>query len=283
MKEMKEAREDQTIVHTGRIVEREIRTTATPEEAWAAWTEPDRLTEWFAESARGSVEEGGTFIWGWGSHAWESELQVLVSRPNERLVMQAPWDADALTVIDVRIERDGDETVVRLIHSGFGEGADLDEEYRGTNSGWLMALAVLKYYLEHYFGRAREQVLVVKQASFRYEDMPGWHHDEEKLQRWLTAAGRIPAPGERFKLRLKDGTTITGEVLADSEQDTAVSWEELKGVLELKSWGSTAGGRCLGLRFSSWGLAPGRQAAVEALLGNALDTLVDLVGSSISV
>jgi uncharacterized protein YndB with AHSA1/START domain len=280
---MKDETRDQDIVHTGRIVAREIRTTATPEEVWAAWTEPDRLSEWFAESARGSVEEGGTFVWGWDSHDFESELQVLVSRPNERLVMRAPWDAGALTVIDVRVERDGDETVVRLIHSGFGEGADFDEEYRGTNSGWLMALAVLKYYLEHYFGRARQQVLEMKKAVFRYEDIPGWHHDEEKLQRWLTAEGRIPAAGERFQLRLKDGSTLTGEVLADCEQDTAVSWEELKGVLELKSWGSTAGGRWLGLRFSSWGLAPGQKAVVEALLGNALETLADLVGSSISV
>lgn len=266
--------------HTGRTVEHTIRTTATPEEVWAAWAEPDRVAHWFTESARGSMSEGSTFTWGWESHDFETPMEVLLARPPERLALSAPWEGAGPTIIEVRIEREADDTVVRLIHSGFSEDADFDEEYRGTDSGWLMALTLLKHYLEHYLGRARHQLMVMRRAVFEYDDIRLWHHEEEKLERWLTSEGRIPALGERFQLRLKDGSTITGQVLADAGHEVAVSWEEMQGVLELKAWGSKAHGRNLGLRFSSWRSPVEQKLAVQGLLGDALETLAELVSSA---
>lgn len=277
---MEDTMTEKKLRHTGRTVEHAIRTTATPEEVWAAWADPDRVAHWFAESARGSMSEGSTFTWGWESHDFETPMQVLLAQRPRRFALSAPWEGAGPTIIEVCIEREADETVVRLIHSGFGDDADFDEEYRGTYSGWLMALTLLKHYLEHYLGRARHQIMVMRKAAFDYEDIRSWHHEEEKLGRWLTSEGRIPALGERFQLRLKDGSTITGQVLADAGHEVALSWEEMQGVLELKSWGSTAHGRNLGLRFSSWLPTVEQKVALRGLLGDALEALAELVGSA---
>ena len=36
----------------GRRIEAEIRTTATPEEVWKAWTDPSGISSWFTDDAR---------------------------------------------------------------------------------------------------------------------------------------------------------------------------------------------------------------------------------------
>ena len=47
-------------------------------------------------------------------------------------------------------------TTLRLVHSGFGPGADFDEEYDGISQGWPVELRSLRHYLENHAGSAGE-------------------------------------------------------------------------------------------------------------------------------
>ncbi len=48
----------------------------------------------------------------------------------------------------MRIERKSGSTTVRLIQSGFREGAEWNKEYEGVNSSWKMSLAILGFILK---------------------------------------------------------------------------------------------------------------------------------------
>ena len=46
-------------------------------------------------------------------------------------------------------------SVLRLVHSGFGDGPDWNDEYGGISRGWVFELGCLKHYMERHLGRER--------------------------------------------------------------------------------------------------------------------------------
>jgi uncharacterized protein YndB with AHSA1/START domain len=44
----------------GRMIRAEIATSATPEQAWAAWADPEKIAQWFVDRAEGEAKPGGT-------------------------------------------------------------------------------------------------------------------------------------------------------------------------------------------------------------------------------
>ncbi|NIQ56900.1 MAG: hypothetical protein GWM92_07025, partial [Gemmatimonadetes bacterium] len=90
---------------------------------------------------------------------------------------------------------------------------------------------------------------------------------------WLGATDALPGEGERFRIRLDAGGTITGRVLRVTEHEAAITWDEVEGVLELKV--------CPGpdevfvaLRVSSWSREKDL-AEERAVLSGALDRLLE--------
>ncbi len=88
------------------------------------------------------------------------ETRITIWEPGRHLCWTDPvpeGESDApVTAIDFMIEADGQTVTLRLVHSGFSAGEEWDEQYYGTESGWIYFLYNLKHYLERHFGTARE-------------------------------------------------------------------------------------------------------------------------------
>lgn len=127
----------------------EIEVDASPEVVWEAVTRAEGITSWFAPEARVEPGEGGSITLAWGEMA--GTAPVTVWDPPRRVAWRE-GPAESPKVVEFRIEGEGGKTRLRLVHSGFGEGASFEDEYDATYSGWMMFLALLKNYLSRYAG-----------------------------------------------------------------------------------------------------------------------------------
>jgi uncharacterized protein YndB with AHSA1/START domain len=279
---MSDKPQNQPLEHKGRIMRPEIRSTATPQQAYDAWADQEKISHWFTDRADGKAEPGGTITWIFETFNYRIPYEVLVAQRPERLAVR--WNPPPGTnlnagILEVNIAREGGETVVRLVQSGFGEGAQWDEEFEGISSGWGMALARLKHYLENYYGVPRISRLLLKPADFSFEKLLAFHRTPEGLSKWLTKSGGFGDVGERFTLELQDGWLVSGHVLAKTKRETALSWEEMQGVLELKAF-SMWPQRMLCVSFCSWGADEDRLKEIEGSMQRALDRLAAAVATN---
>jgi uncharacterized protein YndB with AHSA1/START domain len=258
--------------HRGRRLEVEMRTRATPEEVWDAWTDPEKIAHWFVDRARGKPEVGTTFTWIFEKFGYEIPYEVVAAEPGKRFALGGEIPGRGPFLLEVTIARDGGETVVTLVNSGFLDGSQWDEEYEGVVSGWINALAVLKHSLENYPGRPKQTLLVMEQADYDAERLLPFYATADGLDRWLTTSASIGGPGERCALRLSDGRSLTGTVLSKTAWEMMLSCAEIDGVLELKGFRFGAG-RVVAARILSWGRPlssdwePMLQAALQRLAG----------------
>ncbi|HUF51650.1 MAG TPA: SRPBCC domain-containing protein, partial [Longimicrobiales bacterium] len=131
-----------------RQAEAELRTTASPDEAYAAWADPAGIAAWFVDAARGEAVAGGTMIWEWKDFGIEVPYRVLEADPGWRLVLAGPENVAPAGMIEITITRDGGTTVLRVVNSGFLDEAVWDDVFEDTRLGWIGALALLQQYLE---------------------------------------------------------------------------------------------------------------------------------------
>jgi uncharacterized protein YndB with AHSA1/START domain len=269
--------------HRGRTIRDEIRTTASPQQAWEAWADPEKIAQWFTDRASGEARAGSIVTWNWEKFFQVAmQYEVLESVPGERLALL--WSAPGRDpgIIEVIIERAGSETVVRLVNSGFGEGAEWDEQYEGVASGWRMALALLKLCLENYFGEPRQTFQAFRPASFSNERLAPYFRDATELAQWLTVSGAIHDAGEPCTLALRGSLPLSGRVLARTSREVTVSWDEIRGVLELKAF-AMGPQRIVGVRGCGWGLDAAQARKIEVQITGDVDRLVYALGSSSAV
>lgn len=258
----------------GRRIEIEMRTTATPEEVWKAWTDPAAISRWFADEARGEAKPGGTLVWvfrGFG----EVPYPVVVADPPGRLVLAGDIPGRGPFALEILIRRSAGVSIVRLVNSGFLDGADWNEEYEGVRSGWAGSMALLKHYLERHLDAPRHARLMVRPASVGAEELYRCFSEADGLAAWLTREGALGNPGDPAALVLRDGTRLSGRVIASTGREKAVTWdEEESAVLELKGF-AASGSRMVGLRLTTWGSDTGRLARLERLFTPAVERLAD--------
>jgi hypothetical protein len=162
---------------------------------------------------------------------------------------------------------------VRLVNSGFRDGADFAEEYEGVRSGWEAALALLRHYLEGHQGKAKQAAMIVRPADIGADELYRCFGQSEGLVAWLTRRGEIGGLGDRVDLELRDGGQVTGTVIAATGREKSVTWEEEDGtVLELKGFGA-GGPRMVGVRLTTWGDDGTRLARLERLVTPAVERL----------
>ena len=263
--------------HQGRQIRTEIRTRATPEQVWEAWTDPEKISGWFVDKARGAPEVGTTFTWIFEKFGYEIPYEVVAAEPGRRFALGGEIPGRGPFLLEITIAREGGETVVTLVNSGFLDGAQWDEEYEGVSSGWENALGVLKHYLENYFGRPKTAVLVMAPAEYEFDRLLPFYATAEGLSRWLTTSASIGGLGEPAALRLPGGDSVTGIVLSKTRWEVVLSWEERDAVLELKGFRFGPAGKVVGARVLSWGrpLPP----EVEGRLQTALSRLAGALGN----
>jgi uncharacterized protein YndB with AHSA1/START domain len=123
---MTDAPAEKQIEHRGRIVRAEMRTTAAPEKAYEGWADPEKIAHWFPDKAEGRMESGATITWIFDRFNYRIPYDVLIAQPVRKLVIR--WNAPVAGmnpgILEVAIAKEGGETAVRLVNSGFGEGAE---------------------------------------------------------------------------------------------------------------------------------------------------------------
>jgi len=274
---MTEKPENKPIEHIGRILRAEIRTKATPQQAYDAWADPEKIAHWFPDRAEGKAEPGATITWVFEKFNYRIPYEVLIAQPAEKFAIRwNPPPGMSAGVLEVTIAKEGGETVIKLVNSGFREGAEWNEEFEGTDSGWRMALALLKHYLENYFGISRSSFLAMKSAEFSFDQIVPLHRTAAGLQKWLTKSGEYGEVGESFSLELQEGGKASGRVLAKTKRGTALSWNEIRGVLELKAF-SMGPQKMLCVRGCGWGLSAEKAIELEAQMERAVERLAALM------
>jgi uncharacterized protein YndB with AHSA1/START domain len=113
---------DQSVPAANAVIEREIELPVSPEEAWAAITEAERLEEWFANDVELDLREGGEGIFRWDDGA-ERHAVVEEVDPLHRFAFS--WDGSR---VEIELEERDGATVVRVRES--------------ANAGWATALGL---------------------------------------------------------------------------------------------------------------------------------------------
>jgi uncharacterized protein YndB with AHSA1/START domain len=263
--------------HQGRTMQLEMRTSATLEQAYEAWADPVKLSQWFTDNARGEAKPGSTMYWIFEKFGYEIPYEVVDAVPGKLLALGGELPGRPPFLLEVVIERWGGETVLRLVNSGFLDGGQWDEEYEGVASGWEMSLALLRYYLERHFAEPKRTFLAIEPAQYSPAEMLKWYTDPDLLGEWL-AAGRsgVQAPtkvGRPVRIPLADGgRTIEGETLAMTRREVAFSWEAEDVVLELKAF-MMGPNPVVSVRGTGWRPDPQRFAAIEREMEAALKRL----------
>ena len=265
---------DARAAHNGRAVDVEFVTTrTTPAKAWEAWADPARLTEWFTDRATGFAVPNQRLCWSNDRLKTETSYTVLNATPPNRLLLEG--EGPAPTKLEVTIGAGREGTRVRLIHSGFPLTPEFDDHYTAVSSGWRMAMAILRYYLEFQFGHPRRDFFVCRPVRYSPVRLAALYREPSGLQEWLTDAGSLGTPGGRVHLVLKGGRILRGDMLADTGTEVAMGWDEINGVLELKSfpWDRETGMRAICIRGWGWGLPFDQAREVEQEFVAAIDRL----------
>ncbi len=154
--------------HQGRQMRLQIRTTADPQRVWEAWADPEKISQWFTDRARGEARPGATVTWIFEKFGYEIPYEVKDAVPGERFAIGGQLPDRPPFLLEVTIEREGGETVVTLVNSGFLEGNQWDEEY---------AVVELKGFA---MGQAGSPVPVQRMIGVR---VTAWGPEGERVQK----------------------------------------------------------------------------------------------------
>jgi uncharacterized protein YndB with AHSA1/START domain len=261
--------------YEGRYHEHELEIAAPKDAVWKAITSADELVRWFPLAAEVEPGEGGTITLDWGPDM-RGACEIRVWEPGTHLrtawvEVAAPDTEDAAArgriVVDWRLEARGGRTWLRLVHSGFGEGAEWDLEYDGTNRGWEFELRSLRHYLEHHRGRERRAFWLRRPV------------EDDAAAAWRRFTGAIVAAGEleglgagdRYAIRLSSGDALEGEVWIDQPpRDFCGTVANLANGVFRYGFDRLPGPEAH-LWLSTWGLPASEVQALEARWRRALD------------
>ncbi len=222
---------------------------ATPDDVWRALTDAGELMRWFPLQARVTPGKGGSVFWGWDEHwAWESQIDEWEPGKRLRLVENRPaFDVNGEPLagpsrqlaMEFTLETQAGQTRLRIVHSGFGDGAGWDDELDSVSAGWQFELRGLRHYLEHHKGRDRQHAAAHHVTSLATDDV--WKRLFSPAA-FVVTEGNLTA-GDRVGIRAATGDQISGTVAwHNAGHDLFVTVDDLNnGVLRLSTW--RAGGK----------------------------------------
>ncbi|MBI3450356.1 MAG: SRPBCC domain-containing protein [Acidobacteria bacterium] len=267
--------------HTGRVIRVEMRTPTPADRVWSAWADPAKLSQWFTDRTEGEVRPGRSFTWIFERFGARFPYEVLVATPPSRLVLRGSPPGRRPFFLEVLIAGSDVETTLTIVNSGFSAGEATEEEHEGVLSGWEMALAILKEYLERHYGRPKAAFFAMQPAVFAYEGLLPYFLEEPWLREWLTASGSIRGEaGALYHLELRGGGTMSGRVLAVTRREVALSWDEIGGVCELKAFSLGPNQRAVAVRGIGWEIGEERASKIERGMAKAIDRLVASVSGT---
>lgn len=190
-----------------RSIELEIEVPGTPEEVWRAIATGPGISSWYVPHTV-DEREGGVATASFGDGP-EMQIpgRVAVWEPPQRIVFDGGEGAGGLAFEWLVEGRDGGSCVVRLVNSGFGEGAEWDDQYDALTDGWRLFLANLQLHCRHFAGQHARSMLPVG----------GWPESPADAWARLTRTFAIPAAPEvdsTITLAVPGGPSLTGTVVA---------------------------------------------------------------------
>ena len=146
-----------------RAIVLEARIDASPADVWHALTDGPAMSDWFAPFVKAGQGVGGIVEMSWdGTNFWPTTIEVWDPEHHVRFANAAQPGPDGTPeprlLVDWSITSDGGQTVLRLVHSGFGPGAEWDDQIDGMERGWTYFLWNLEVCLTRHRGRHRTMV-----------------------------------------------------------------------------------------------------------------------------
>ncbi len=202
---------------TGRSIEIEIEVPGTPEQVWEAIATGPGITSWYVPH---EVEErtGGSMSASFGP-GMDVTGRVADWSPPRRLVLDSEEVGMGLAFEWTIEARDGGTCVVRLVNSGFGEGADWDAQYDGMTEGWRLFFNNLHAHLTYFAGRRATASLPMAQWSGPADEA------------WNRAIGELgvdaaTTSGDVVSLDGGDGLRLDGRVLEVGDHELLMLVDE---------------------------------------------------------
>jgi uncharacterized protein YndB with AHSA1/START domain len=252
--------------HHGRVIDTSIRLNASPMQTWEAWADPQQIANWFVDRAEGKAEAGGTMKWFFDAFNFALDVPIVEAEPGRTFVTGGgpnPGPDGLPYLMEITIEKDGDQTVMNLVNSGFSEDPKKDGSFNDTRSGWVCALATMKVWLERYPSLTRKRTILMRPAAHQPARLHALYATTDGRRQWL--APDVPADGG---------------VIADSGTEVLLDWPSERAVLGLKSFGMGPQ-QMVALDLSVWSESvagsSGASADREAALNRALDRLVAML------
>jgi uncharacterized protein YndB with AHSA1/START domain len=244
--------------HHGRIIDTEIRIKNSPMRVWQAWADPEHIANWFVDRAEGSAQPGEVMTWYFDTFKYRQPVPIIEADPGRTLVIGSgdqPGPQGLPYLMEITITAEGGTTTMRLVNSGFSEDANFDDEYGGVVSGWKMALATLKQWLERYPDKRRTHRIVMQPAPYTPETLRPWFHTIDGRKQWI--GDIVPADSQ---------------ILADTGREVLLQWAEQDAVVGLKAF-KMGPARMLALDVSTWAPTPEPLIGVAPELERALSKL----------
>lgn len=268
-----------------RAYETTIEIDAPPDVVWRALTDPTELTRWFPLQASVAPGVDGSVLYSWGG-AWEWKNRIRFWEPGRRLQLvnaqSAAYDAEGKPLpsagppvevaLDYQLEARGGRTVLRLVHSGFGTGAEWDDEVEGISNGWPFELRSLKHYLERH--RARRRSVAWARVNAPTSVAEAWTRligREGLALEGVVAARREGGP---YAVPSANGDSFEGAVLIVAPPRAfAGTLAPLNDGLFRASVERAAGQTSVHLWASGWSVEPGAVQALERRMASLLERL----------
>lgn len=264
--------------HAGRRVTVELQTTATTDQVWLAWSDPARISQWFVDEASGMCVAKEKVKWRFADFDLLVSFDVLEAVPERRLVLRAapPGEGKLPRVLEIDIEPIDGKAKLKLVESGHPEGPEGEDAYQATVSGWTIATATLRLYLERFFGHDKRTRLVMRPTKAPYERIWEYFVNPERVGTWI---GDLTQVGEArpYRLRLESGGELTGRFLAVTGREILLGADQIDGTLELKAF-PKGDGHAIGLRALSWRLDDEQMTELAGVLMSALNRLGQELG-----
>jgi uncharacterized protein YndB with AHSA1/START domain len=248
-----------------RAIEKEVFVEATSDVVWRAISDAEQLARWFPVEARVEPGVGGSIWLSWGSGA-EGAARIAHWEPNRRLGWTEPRGTATLAV-DFFLEPKGSGTIVRLVQSGFGTGAEWDDEYHMTQGGWAYFLEHLRWYLEEHRDLARQLLVFREPVGLSRPEALGRLIGPRGLS--TTDALASLTAGDRYKTTTTTDERLTGTVVSVSREtgQMGLTVDQLnRGILFLEMEPHKTGAMA-GFWLSVYGLPPDALAEARGRFG----------------
>jgi uncharacterized protein YndB with AHSA1/START domain len=146
-----------------RAIVLETRIDASPADVWHALTDGQAMSDWFAPFMKAGQGIGGIVEMSWdGTNFWPSTIEVWDPERHVSFANGAQPAPDGTPeprlLVDWFITSDAGQTVLRLVHSGFGPGAEWDDQIDSMERGWTYFVWNLEVCLTRHRGRRRTMV-----------------------------------------------------------------------------------------------------------------------------